>query len=208
MRAKIIWFLISALVLWFVINLLCWVGFHSRRSFTLDLAMLRYLAPRMALSDRVLFLTLIVMAIAVVLRVTFPPASRRGCVLRKCALVLCCPLIAMMVGGLFNLNYCLGYPGDMVEFRLTLVGVEYVFDETHATMYEIITQSLPGYTHGHIFLGPFYGIAVLCVVLMALERRMPEKPVEGCRNCGYNLTGNVSGICPECGVPVPEEEKA
>jgi hypothetical protein len=26
-----------------------------------------------------------------------------------------------------------------------------------------------------------------------------------CRVCGYNLTGNVSGICPECGSPVEEE---
>lgn len=25
-----------------------------------------------------------------------------------------------------------------------------------------------------------------------------------CRSCGYNLTGNVSGICPECGAPVGE----
>jgi len=24
-----------------------------------------------------------------------------------------------------------------------------------------------------------------------------------CRTCGYNLTGNVSGICPECGRPIP-----
>lgn len=24
-----------------------------------------------------------------------------------------------------------------------------------------------------------------------------------CRGCGYNLTGNVSGFCPECGIPVP-----
>jgi hypothetical protein len=24
-----------------------------------------------------------------------------------------------------------------------------------------------------------------------------------CRECGYNLTGNVSGICPECGTPLP-----
>ena len=22
-----------------------------------------------------------------------------------------------------------------------------------------------------------------------------------CRHCGYNLTGNVSGVCPECGKP-------
>jgi hypothetical protein len=23
-----------------------------------------------------------------------------------------------------------------------------------------------------------------------------------CRNCDYNLTGNVSGVCPECGTPI------
>jgi len=27
-------------------------------------------------------------------------------------------------------------------------------------------------------------------------------PPGHCRNCGYNLTGNVSGICPECETPV------
>jgi hypothetical protein len=24
-----------------------------------------------------------------------------------------------------------------------------------------------------------------------------------CAKCGYNLTGNISGICPECGTPIP-----
>jgi hypothetical protein len=27
-------------------------------------------------------------------------------------------------------------------------------------------------------------------------------PPGRCRKCGYNLTGNVSGRCPECGTPV------
>jgi len=26
-----------------------------------------------------------------------------------------------------------------------------------------------------------------------------------CRKCGYDLTGNVSGICPECGTPKPKD---
>jgi hypothetical protein len=26
-----------------------------------------------------------------------------------------------------------------------------------------------------------------------------------CSTCGYDLTGNVSGICPECGTPIPKE---
>jgi ribosomal protein L37E len=27
-----------------------------------------------------------------------------------------------------------------------------------------------------------------------------------CQRCGYDLTGNVSGTCPECGSPVPERK--
>ena len=27
----------------------------------------------------------------------------------------------------------------------------------------------------------------------------------GCRACGYNLTANVSGVCPECGTSVPSK---
>lgn len=28
-----------------------------------------------------------------------------------------------------------------------------------------------------------------------------------CSSCGYNLVSNTSGICPECGTPIPEESK-
>lgn len=29
-----------------------------------------------------------------------------------------------------------------------------------------------------------------------------------CQSCGYNLTGNVSGTCPECGTPISDKLKA
>jgi hypothetical protein len=31
-------------------------------------------------------------------------------------------------------------------------------------------------------------------------------PAECCQECGYNLTGNVSGICSECGTAIPVEK--
>jgi hypothetical protein len=34
------------------------------------------------------------------------------------------------------------------------------------------------------------------------DREQDDAP--HCTSCGYNLTGNVSGVCPECGSPVPE----
>jgi hypothetical protein len=35
--------------------------------------------------------------------------------------------------------------------------------------------------------------------LRALRERLRELGVRVCLHCGYNLTGNVSGVCPECG---------
>ena len=37
------------------------------------------------------------------------------------------------------------------------------------------------------------------------ERRMRSDGMPGCAKCDYNLTGNVSGICPECGTPIPAD---
>jgi len=34
-----------------------------------------------------------------------------------------------------------------------------------------------------------------------LWRRDRRPPKGHCQACGYNLTGNTSGICPECGEP-------
>ena len=39
--------------------------------------------------------------------------------------------------------------------------------------------------------------------LLARQRRLwKESRIGCCERCGYNLTGNASGVCPECGTPV------
>jgi len=45
-------------------------------------------------------------------------------------------------------------------------------------------------------------VGVPTVVLWWRDRR--RIPPGHCRKCGYNLTGNVSGVCPECGTAVAE----
>ena len=55
-------------------------------------------------------------------------------------------------------------------------------------------------------------LALLGVVVVAyidwidywrLRSRREKRRVKGlCEHCGYNLTGNTSGTCPECGTPV------
>lgn len=47
------------------------------------------------------------------------------------------------------------------------------------------------------------GSAMACVVLSRLLYGRSARPTPNfpqCSLCGYNLTGNVSGICPECGI--------
>lgn len=45
------------------------------------------------------------------------------------------------------------------------------------------------------------------IIMAVLKARRRESPPGMCRECGYNLYGNVSGVCPECGSRVPEQEK-
>lgn len=41
---------------------------------------------------------------------------------------------------------------------------------------------------------------VTCCTIAAVVHRHVRKPKPGtCAKCGYNLTGNTSGACPECG---------
>ncbi len=71
--------------------------------------------------------------------------------------------------------------------------------------------NLPTFHEG----GPFYlWILVFCpgvggtlgaYFFNRRERRRERMRAAGrCGTCGYSLTGNVSGTCPECGTPVPK----
>ena len=57
---------------------------------------------------------------------------------------------------------------------------------------------------------PFWAACALSGVVPALwlwryrrDRRVRSDGMPHCAKCDYNLTGNVSGICPECGTPIP-----
>ena len=39
-----------------------------------------------------------------------------------------------------------------------------------------------------------------CLAYLRRRRNRRLKASNLCRACGYDLTGNVSGVCPECGV--------
>lgn len=51
------------------------------------------------------------------------------------------------------------------------------------------------------WLVPLVLAAIALVMALRTRKRAPSG---GCVACGYNLTGNLSGICPECGSKIPE----
>jgi 7-keto-8-aminopelargonate synthetase-like enzyme len=52
------------------------------------------------------------------------------------------------------------------------------------------------------FAGWAFGAIGGYVLAKRINRRRAEREARGfCRRCGYDLTGNVSGRCPECGTP-------
>jgi hypothetical protein len=54
---------------------------------------------------------------------------------------------------------------------------------------------------------PFWLLCLpILLVTAVLWYLKPVVPAGHCRKCGYNLKGNVSGRCPECGMPVPQSK--
>ena len=41
------------------------------------------------------------------------------------------------------------------------------------------------------------------ILLYMRERYRHARPFPSCRKCGYDLTDNNPGVCPECGAPMP-----
>jgi hypothetical protein len=58
----------------------------------------------------------------------------------------------------------------------------------------------------YLMFGVAVGCCVVCIVSHIMGRRewtrfdSERKDDTRCRNCGYSLRGNTSGVCPECGV--------
>ena len=69
-----------------------------------------------------------------------------------------------------------------------------------------ITISLPtapAWLSPWLLIPRLFTIALLVASAAYMSRGRPD-PKTHCVTCGYNLTANVSGICPECGNPIPE----
>jgi hypothetical protein len=57
----------------------------------------------------------------------------------------------------------------------------------------------------------WFPVPLALIALWALKREEKRRALKSsecrCMKCGYSLVGNVSGVCPECGAPVPADAK-
>jgi len=70
----------------------------------------------------------------------------------------------------------------------------------------IVTRDIQMNFRQWVFEGPTWIVLLLLAILPAayvvhMKRRIPAGC---CAICGYNLTGNTSGTCPECGSKIPQ----
>jgi len=72
-----------------------------------------------------------------------------------------------------------------------------VFRPLVSFKYGIFTFSMPLWM-------PAVPFGITAWALRRIQSRNRPQPGR-CRQCGYNLFGSSSGICPECGSPIPKE---
>jgi len=70
-----------------------------------------------------------------------------------------------------------------------------------------MVSSMSRYTGGSLSIPHWLILLVLAIPTVMFWQADRPKPEGRCAGCGYDLTGNVSGICPECGTPVKREGK-
>ena len=56
------------------------------------------------------------------------------------------------------------------------------------------------------FVAALFWAYPVVVFIRGPVRRFQRKRHNGCLKCGYGLTGNVSGVCPECGTKIANAE--
>jgi hypothetical protein len=69
-------------------------------------------------------------------------------------------------------------------------------------------RSQHSYTPMSSISAPLWPLVLLTAILPALRwwrrtKRSRWQAIGACQRCGYDLTGNVSGACPECGAEAP-----
>ncbi|MCC6360852.1 MAG: hypothetical protein IT450_19105 [Phycisphaerales bacterium] len=115
------------------------------------------------------------------------------------------------------LSRCTGLGFDLKEVSASFsatkfkdwYGISLGTMESHSLfgLMNVTTASNANFDEGHVSVHPVLAIGIFAIVPIVAYflRRKKRDDHPHCAACGYNLTGNVTGRCPECGsVSVPD----
>jgi hypothetical protein len=106
------------------------------------------------------------------------------------------------------------YPGaaakSLTQFLLAPVSVPWMLGTMMGTPFGLLDPPPIRFGSPRFAIAPVlvaslsYLLSVIATWMIAARiRRLRLRVPYSCAGCGYNLTGNVSGVCPECGTSVP-----
>lgn len=134
---------------------------------------------------------------------------------QRLLVVLSIGLIGLLLfSGFVGVHWCYGNRGETIGFGLGLVW--WTSEPLYAPEipFEISRYSRPNiellweFRDGMVAM-PLWIPSAVCVCATLVILRSKNAPVvyPGCPTCGYNLTGNTSGVCPECGKSVRPDQR-
>jgi len=105
-------------------------------------------------------------------------------------------IVGLMISMMANLGTSIGlilcsFPGSIIMFFLRAIFTHSPFGGMQNLYPEMVVNTV------------FYtGMGALLGYLVSLHKKKFLDDSLHCKNCGYNLTGNISGTCPECGMGI------
>ncbi len=136
-------------------------------------------------------------------------AIAAGAWVKWAGLVVCVLLFAQWAASLvWNIAWCDGRHGGFWLYRGAIWTHPFANAATgifHQPSFDVVWWSDPSRnaSFGATACLPMWiPLVIIAVPTVILWLRGSPLPDGHCSNCGYNLTGNVSGVCPECGAPV------
>jgi hypothetical protein len=71
-----------------------------------------------------------------------------------------------------------------------------------------VTKDSSAATFGFVLVSlTLFSSPALCWMMLLDKSAISDAAARACLRCGYDLTGNTSGICPECGQDVPDRQR-